>query len=123
MDFEQVVDEGEIGPLSPLHNVALATYILYGLGLFFPVCTLIGLIVAYVKRQDAAGSGYASHFTWLIRTFWISLGVAIVGVLTMLIGIGVLILIALWIWHVYRLVAGFLKFNDRRPIDRPTRFF
>jgi uncharacterized membrane protein len=28
-----------------------------------------------------------------------------------------------WIWHVYRLVVGFLKFNDRQPIDRPLRLF
>ncbi|MBV8046348.1 MAG: hypothetical protein JO171_04315 [Paludibacterium sp.] len=122
MDFEHIVEAGEITPASPLHNVALATYILFGLGLFFPVCTLIGLIVAYVKRADAAGSGYATHFTWLIRTFWITLGIAVVGFITLLVGIGALILVAVWIWHVYRLVAGFLKFNDRLPIDRPTRF-
>ena len=33
------------------------------------------VIVCYVKRDDAAGTWVASHFTWLIRTFWWSLPV------------------------------------------------
>ena len=33
----------------------------------------------YVKRDDARGTWVASHFTWLIRTFWWSFLWGIVG--------------------------------------------
>ena len=42
------------------------------------------VIVCYVKRDDAAGTWVASHFTWLIRTFWWSLLWAVIGWLVML---------------------------------------
>ena len=32
---------------------------------------LIGIIMAYVKRGDATGTWLASHYRWLIRTFWL----------------------------------------------------
>ncbi|BEV71169.1 MULTISPECIES: hypothetical protein [unclassified Paludibacterium] len=123
MYYETVIDDGQINPASPLHGVTLACYILFGLGLFVPLCTLIGLIVALIKRREADGTAYASHFTWLIRTFWITLAFGLLGMLTALIGIGFLLLGALWIWHIYRVIAGFLKFNDRLAIERPTRWF
>ena len=40
---------------------------------------LIGLIIAYVKRRDLAGTRYASHMTSAIRTFWITLIVGIIA--------------------------------------------
>ena len=40
---------------------------------------IAGLIVAYVKRDDARGTWVASHLTWLIRTFWFSFLWGIVG--------------------------------------------
>ena len=40
---------------------------------------IAGLIVAYVKRDDARGTWVASHLTWLIRTFWWSFLWGIVG--------------------------------------------
>ena len=45
---------------------------------------IAGLIVAYVKRDDAAGTWVNSHFTWLIRTFWWSLLWSVLGWLTLL---------------------------------------
>ena len=40
---------------------------------------IAGLIVAYVKRDDARGTWVASHFRWLIRTFWFSFLWGVVG--------------------------------------------
>jgi len=34
--------------------------------------SIIGLIIAYVKRSDLRGTIYESHMTSAIRTFWIS---------------------------------------------------
>src|SRR5215472_12155645 len=40
---------------------------------------IAGLIVAYVKRDDAQGTWVASHLRWLIRTFWFSLLWGVIG--------------------------------------------
>ena len=85
---------------------------------------LIGIIMAYVKRGDAAGTWLASHYRWLIRTFWFSLlwgciG-AIIFVLLAIVVIGIIIGAAIWIatalWVIYRIIRGYLLFNDSKPV-------
>jgi uncharacterized membrane protein len=90
----------------------------------FGVLGIIGVIVCYVKRDDAAGTWVASHFTWLIRTFWWSLLWSVLGWLTLLtlgwILIGIPIALGIWfvsgLWVLYRVVKGYLNFKDSRAI-------
>ena len=35
------------------------------------IAVIAGVIVAYSERRKAAGTVYANHLQWLIRTFWI----------------------------------------------------
>ena len=85
---------------------------------------IAGLIVAYVKRGDAQGTWVASHFTWLIRTFWYSLFWGVVGAVVLLvlgiILIGIPIALLIWavasIWVIYRVIRGYLVFKESRPI-------
>ncbi len=85
---------------------------------------IAGLIVAYVKRGDAQGTWVASHFTWLIRTFWYSFLWGVVGALVLLvlgiILIGIPIALLIWavasIWVIYRVIRGYLVFKESRPI-------
>ena len=85
---------------------------------------LIGIIMAYVKRGDATGTWLASHYRWLIRTFWFSLlwgciG-AIIFVLLAIVVIGIIIGAAIWIatalWVIYRIIRGYLLFKDSKPV-------
>ena len=46
---------------------------------------IAGVIVAYVKRDDARGSWVESHLRWLIRTFWFSLLWAVIGWVVLLV--------------------------------------
>jgi len=81
---------------------------------------LIGLIIAYVKSGEAAGTWLQSHFRWLIRTFWFSVLWNVVGWLAAVTLIGIPIAIAIWIattiWVLYRLIRGYLLFKDSKPI-------
>jgi uncharacterized membrane protein len=85
---------------------------------------IAGLIVAYVKRGDAQGTWVASHFTWLIRTFWYSLFWGVVGGIVLLvlgiILIGIPIALLIWavasIWVIYRVIRGYLVFKESRPM-------
>ena len=124
----------------PPVNAALLAYALFGVGavaalvssggiaVAMPLVGLLGIagvIVCYVKRDDAAGTWVASHFSWLIRTFWYSLLWGVVGgivfvLLFIVFLLGPLLAIAIWsvaaIWVIYRVIRGYLLFKDSQPI-------
>lgn len=80
---------------------------------------IIGVIIAYVKRSELTGTPFESHMTYAIRTFWISLIGYLIGSVLLIVGIGVLILIAVFIWQIYRTVRGVIRALDSQPIDNP----
>jgi uncharacterized membrane protein len=86
----------------------------------FAITMIVGLIIAYVKRDELADTPFASHMTSAIRTFWISLIVGIVGVLLSIIGIGIVVLIALAVWQLFRIIRGMIRAIDNQPIVDPT---
>jgi uncharacterized membrane protein len=81
---------------------------------------LVGLIIAYVKREELAGTPFASHMTSAIRTFWILLIVGIIGFVLSFVGIGIVILGLLGVWHLFRVIRGLVRAIDRQPIADPT---
>jgi uncharacterized membrane protein len=111
-------------------------YVLYILGLFHGLTLIIGLIMAYVLRSSA-GPVNASHYTFVIRTFWISLIWAIIGAAILVVGIPLsFILIGLpllwlggcicaiaWGWALVRCIVGLVRLADSQPIARPQSYF
>jgi uncharacterized membrane protein len=107
-------------------------YALYILGLFHGITLFVGLIMAYVLR-GGAGPVMASHYTWLIRTFWISMiwfviggGIALVSIpfAFILIGIpflwlGGVICAGAWVYAIVRSIIGAVRLADSQPISRP----
>src|SRR5436309_11013825 len=75
-----------------------------GIVVFAPLVGLlgiIGVIVCYVKRDEAGGTWVASHFRWLIRTFWYSLLWSVIGGIIFVLFFIVFLLgplIAMFIW-------------------------
>ena len=94
-------------------------YILYLVGILLPVMTIIGVIVAYVFRGDASAN-MQSHYTFQIRTFWISLLLQIIGWLTLVFGIGWLVLLVWFIWLIVRCVKGLRIVSKNLPYPNPT---
>jgi uncharacterized membrane protein len=125
-------------PPSSLITTTLIVYALFGVAAVvglassgFPLIAplgglagIVGIIMAYVKRGEAAGTWLASHYRWLIRTFWFSLLWGIIGaiifVVLAIILIGIIIGYAIWvattIWVLYRLVRGYMLFNESKPV-------
>jgi uncharacterized membrane protein len=126
-------------PAQSLISITLVVYLLFGIAAVVPllahgfplilplfgVLGIVAVIIAYVKRADAAGTWLASHYRWLIRTFWYSLlwglvGSVIFALLWWLLFLGVAVGYAIWIattiWVLYRLIRGYLLFKDSRPV-------
>ena len=99
---------------------AIVVWVLYLLGYVTAFTVIVGVIIAYVKRDELAGTPYASHMTSAIRTFWIGVIVGIVGFVLTFIGIGLVILFALVVWNLFRVIRGLIRAIDGRPIDDPA---
>ena len=136
-----VYDTQVVPPAAPsasLMSTTLLIYALYGIaavaGLvssgfpliapFFGVLGIVSVIIAYVNRGAAAGTWLASHYLWLIRTFWFSMLWAVIGMMVLvtlgLILIGIPMAFGIWIaatiWVIYRLIRGYTLFKESKPI-------
>jgi uncharacterized membrane protein len=103
--------------LASLKQITLVVYVLQALSFAFGVTAIVGLVINYIKRDEAVGTLYESHFDWQIRTFWWGLLWSVVGVILAFVLIGFAVLFVVWIWAVYRVVKGFLKLNDNLPVS------
>ena len=82
----------------------------YFLLVFFPIASVI---ICYIMRSDMQDDlVMPSHCHWQIKTFWVSLGLAIVGYLLTITMIGALVglplIFGVWVWCLYRAIKGFL---------------
>jgi len=87
-------------------------------GLFHRVTALIGVVIAYVKVDDA-DPVTQSHFRFQIRTFWIGLLYNVIGIPLCLVLIGIPILAWWLVWSVVRIVKGGLLVLENKPIVNP----
>jgi len=99
-----------------LRQLTLIIYALYALSWLAGVTAIIAVVINYVKREDTAGTIYESHFRWQIRTFWWGLFWFVLGALTMVFMVGFAIFFVATVWVIYRLVKGFLYWNERKPL-------
>lgn len=133
---ENVRNMGNIPP--NLVNVTRWVYLLHSLSILIGIFTgvsiatafvfgwpsIIAVVINYVKRSDAKGTYLESHFIWQIKTFWfaffwvvlvwligMALSVILVGFAIWLVGF-----IVLSIWVCYRIVKGWLRLSEARPM-------
>lgn len=117
------------------------TYLLYVVSYFTAgLLWIVPIVMNYAKRHDAHNSWLATHFDWQIKTFWYSivlfliatliiifavggLGVSVIADSSnaaigsfLLVGLGVLIIIFTVIWHLYRIIRGWIALTDNRPV-------
>jgi uncharacterized membrane protein len=110
--------------LASLRRICLLDYLLHigGLLLSAGLLSVVALIINYVKRDDARGTIYESHMTWMIRTFWWTLFWVVILFLPFLlltaITFGLLSFLFLlpMLWFLYRMVKGLLRLMDGRPM-------
>jgi uncharacterized membrane protein len=108
-------------------------YALYLVGLTHGLTIIIGLILAYVSRS-AAGPVMQSHYTFQIRTFWLSIGWFLIGCALMFwgaifsvvligipfFGLGVAICGLVWLWFLIRSILGVVYLARGEAYPRPN---
>ncbi len=102
--------------LKSAKTITLVVYGLQAVAFIVGITAIIAIIINYVKRADVQGTWLASHFKWQIRTFWYSLLWSIVGVALLFAVVGYFILVANLIWIIYRIVKGWLRLVDGKPM-------
>jgi uncharacterized membrane protein len=82
--------------------------------------SLIAVVLNYIKRSDAAGTVFESHFRWQIRTVWYAIPGALLGLVLwitlLLIPVAILIWIATGIWITYRVARGWIALLRGQPM-------
>jgi uncharacterized membrane protein len=119
-----------------LRSLAILGYVLYLLAPVNGITAIAAVILAYVKRDDARGTVWFSHFENMIVVFWVMLIASFVGLTSFLFSlsgmivqgfawpalslitlpllVGFLIIPIFTIWYLYRLVKGLVRASDDR---------
>jgi len=125
--------------LSGLRTVAMVCYVLYLVAFINGLTAIIGVIIATIKKSDAAGTVWESHFRSLILVFWMMLAALVIGLVTFpvsLFSMGALfdsdfawpalsalalpmlawifIFPVLLIWFLYRMIRGIIRASEDR---------
>lgn len=113
-------------------TLPIVVYALYLLGFTNGITFLIGLVVAYANR-DSAGPAMRSHYTFQVRTFWLSIAWALIGAALIAVGIplslvlvgipvvvlGGLIMGAVGVWFAVRCIVGLVVLARGDAYPRP----
>ena len=80
---------------------------------------LIALVIDLVKREDAAGTWQASHFSWRIRSvLWAGVAYLLTSWLWLLFVVpGWIAWVLISLWFLYRIVKGMVRMNAGRPME------
>ena len=124
-------------PNAPRASLITLTHIIYGLHAFSALTgllssafivtafltgwpSIIAVILNYLKRDEVYGSYLQSHFRWQIRTFWFAMVWLIVMILLVFTLIGIpfawIIGVLTGLWVLYRIVRGWLRLIDAKPM-------
>ena len=93
--------------------------LLYLSSFFLGITSIVGVVLAYVWKSEPRGDWEASHYQYLINTFWIGLIGGIVGLMLMIVLIGFLILPLVFVLVVVRCVLSLINAQKKRPMPNP----
>ncbi len=90
-------------------------YMLLIISTLIGITGVIAVVMAYVNNDDT-NHWLQTHYRFQIRTFWIGVLYAFVGVLLSQIIIGYLILIFAFFWMIIRCAKGLKQLENQQPV-------
>ena len=97
-------------------SIAKVIYILYIVGTIIGLTAVIGLIMAYVNKEEN-NSWLQTHYRFQIRTFWIGLLYLCIASLTFQLIIGAFILVFWFFWVVIRCAKGLKQLENQQAVN------
>jgi uncharacterized membrane protein len=136
--------EPDEGRRSSLRTTVMICYVLYLVAFLNGLTAIIGVIIAYIKRADAAGTVWKSHFDSLILVFWVLFATLAIGLITFPLSLyslaavfqndfdfafiwqawsAVALPLLVWmfvipvllVWFLYRMIRGLISASENRP--------
>ena len=116
MSDNRIMPPGHGNPLQP----AIIIYLVYAGSFFVPFVAIGGLVYAYSERgRDPV---LDSHLDFQIATFWWGLVMLIAGVILSLVLVGLLVILAWFVWTVVRIITGIQLAQKQLPVTRVEMF-
>lgn len=110
------VESTSNSPTKEQKNLVLVVYILQAASFLIGISAIAGVIINYMKRDEVRGTWLESHVNWQIKTFWYGLAGVVVGAILLAVAVGALVLLVVSIWYLYRIIKGWLAYNDERTL-------
>jgi uncharacterized membrane protein len=117
-------------------TLAIICYALFIATFMNGLSAIVGVVLAYIKRDDARGTIWESHFRNLIHVFWASIAMTVLlllmftggafGIFTAtqtdsfngaiaLMPLGGIAGVLFLAWYLYRTIKGLIHAVDRKP--------
>lgn len=93
--------------------------ILYLASFVTGITGLVGVVLAHMWQGERQEEWTASHYTYLIRTFWLTFVASIVALVLSLVFIGLLLFPVIAVWFGVRSVVSLMKAQKREPMPDP----
>jgi uncharacterized membrane protein len=93
-------------------------YACYVAAFLYGITMIIGVVVAYVYRDEAKGKWCHSHYNYQIGIFWKSIIGFVIGFCTIaFFGLGIFVLIGTYIWVVVKILKGWRALAEGKEIS------
>ncbi len=120
------VDSEKAQDLKTVGWVSYVLHLVVALGALIPgaqaglVLLIIALVIDLVKKDEAAGTWQASHFSWRIRSvIWAGILYVVTLPLFLLLYLpGAIAWLVISIWFLYRIVRGMVAMNNNAPVGQ-----
>jgi uncharacterized membrane protein len=86
---------------------------------FTGITGVVGVVLAYVWRGEPHDPWESSHYTYLIRTFWLFVLGMVAGVVLTLVLVGPLVMAAVTVLTVVRSVLSIVNAQKQMPMPNP----
>jgi len=103
-------------------NKATIIALLYLSSFVLAITGLVGFILTLVWKGEVAGTWEESHLDFHFRTFIIGLIGSVIGMITIFLLIGFVILLAVAVWVLARSIMALLIAQKQEPIKNPKDF-
>jgi uncharacterized membrane protein len=120
-----VIDNGERErSLKTVGTVSYVLHLIVAVSAVFPgvqasiALLIVAFVIDLVKKDEAAGTWQASHFSWRIRSVLWAGGLYVITIPLWLLLVlpGWIAWVAISIWFLYRIIRGWLNLNGNQPM-------